>query len=66
MSFAQERLGRYDIRMSTTSISQPSAFRLALAILAAGALAGVAFAGWIANGSDMLVALAASGLAWCF
>jgi hypothetical protein len=66
MSFAQTRRGRYDGGMFTTTTGQTSAFSLALAILAAGGLAGMAFAGWIAHGSGMLVALAASGLAWCF
>jgi len=34
------------------------------AVLAA--MSGMAFAGWLGQGGDMLVSLAASGLSWCF
>ncbi|MGB3502202.1 MAG: hypothetical protein WBA44_11295 [Mesorhizobium sp.] len=37
-----------------------------LAVAGLAALSGAAFAGWLAQGGDMLVSLAASGLAWCF
>jgi len=40
--------------------------RLVLAVLAFGGLTGVAFAAWVENGSAMLMALAANGMAWCF
>lgn len=45
-------------------------FRIALwpTIIAVAVIAlatGAAFAGWANHGADMLVSLAASGLAWC-
>ena len=40
--------------------------RAAVAALVVGGLTGAAFAGWVENGSAMLMSLAASGLAWCF
>ena len=40
--------------------------RAAIAALVVGGLTGAAFAGWVENGSAMLMSLAASGLAWCF
>lgn len=39
---------------------------LALAAAAAAALVtGLAFAGWMRHGSDLLLGLAESGLSWC-
>ncbi len=38
---------------------------LALGLIVAAMLTGVAFAAWQANGPAILNALAASGLAWC-
>jgi hypothetical protein len=67
MTFAECAGQRYIALMS----SQPRtslgiAARLVLAAIAFGALTGAAFAAWVENGSDMLMALAASGMAWCF
>lgn len=46
----------------------PSIRQLAIAIAAvtaAAAFTGAAFAGWMNHGADILVTMAASGLAWC-
>jgi hypothetical protein len=40
--------------------------KLAAAALSLSALTGVAFASWLDEGPEMFMALAQSGLAWCF
>jgi hypothetical protein len=67
MAFAENAADRYIATMST----QPSttgriALRVIAPTLAFGALTGAAFAAWVEKGSDMLMALAANGMAWCF
>jgi hypothetical protein len=42
------------------------AIALALAATALSVGAGFAFAGWMDHGAEMFLALAASGLSWCF
>jgi hypothetical protein len=67
MAFAEKAAQRYIGYMSRpTSTSRRIAVRIALATLAFGGLTGVAFAAWVENGSAMLMALAANGMAWCF
>lgn len=39
---------------------------LAIATLALAATAGLAFAGWVEHTPGIVMALAESGLAWCF
>lgn len=39
---------------------------LAAALLATGALTGVALAGWVEHGATMFMTLAETGLSWCF
>ncbi len=51
--------------MNRTGASIP---RLPIALLAlgvAGALAAVAFAGWMEHGASIFLSLAESGMAWC-
>lgn len=52
--------------MNTPRISLAKAAALGAATLAFAAISGIAFAGWLGQSGDMLVSLAASGLAWCF
>lgn len=66
MPFAPALPALYDQPMNAT---RRSAARMAVlggltAVLAA--MSGMAFAGWLGQGGDMLVSLAASGLSWCF
>jgi|GEM_PF-3726069 len=56
----------YIIWMNSTGISARAALVLGAATIVAAAATGMAFAGWLGQGGDMLVSLAASGLAWCF
>ena len=47
---------------------QPALLRqapLAVGLIAAAMLTGLAFAAWQANGPALLLGLAANGLAWC-
>ena len=49
--------------------SEPRLLRpaaLAFATLALAATAGLAFAGWVEHAPGIVMALAESGLAWCF
>jgi hypothetical protein len=67
MAFAENAAHRYIAPMSEpASTSRRIAVRVAVATLAFGGLTGVAFAAWVENGSAMLMALAANGMAWCF
>jgi len=67
LAFADRDARRYIALMSAPSRkTRRMAVRLALATLAFGGLTGVAFAAWVENGSAMLMALAANGMAWCF
>jgi len=52
--------------MSTGPIELTKVAALGAAAVAFAAVSGLAFAGWLGHGGDMLVSLAASGLAWCF
>ena len=51
---------------SPSRIASSKFVALAGAVLVASLISGAAFAGWTAHGSDIFVALAASGLSWCF
>jgi hypothetical protein len=67
MAFAENAADRYIAAMSRQPATTGRiALRLVLATLAFGGLTGVAFAAWVENGSAMLMALAANGMAWCF
>ncbi len=39
---------------------------LSAAALAVAALTGLAFAGWMENGAEILMTYAEAGLSWCF
>ena len=52
--------------MNSSGISAKTALVLCAGTIALAAATGIAFAGWLGQGGDMLVSLAASGLAWCF
>lgn len=52
--------------MNTPRISLAKATALGAVTVTLAALSGIAFAGWLGQSGDMLVSLAASGLAWCF
>ncbi len=39
---------------------------VALGVAGAAAATGVAFAGWATHGPEMFLAMAATGLSWCF
>jgi len=48
------------------SISSRAIVKLAVATVAFAAATGAAFAAWVDNGAQIFLAMAASGLAWCF
>lgn len=52
--------------MNTPRTSLAKAAAIGAVTLAFAAFSGIAFAGWLGQSGDMLVSLAASGLAWCF
>ncbi len=43
-----------------------TAMKLGLVIAALAAATGVAFAAWVENGASILMAMAETGLSWCF
>ncbi len=40
--------------------------KITAAVVIAAALSGLAFAGWMNNGAEILITMAEAGLAWCF
>jgi hypothetical protein len=42
------------------------AVKIGLAVVAVAAATGVAFAAWVENGAAILLAMAETGLSWCF
>lgn len=43
-----------------------TALLFGLTALALAGLTGLAFAGWVEHGADIFMAMAQSGLSWCF
>lgn len=66
VTFVQARQALYAVTMNTPRISLAKATALGAVTVTLAALSGIAFAGWLGQSGDMLVSLAASGLAWCF
>jgi hypothetical protein len=64
--FAEEPERRYMEPMKPAAVPRSSLVWLTGAALALAALTGLAFAGWLDHGPRMFLALAESGLAWCF
>jgi CBS-domain-containing membrane protein len=53
--------------MKATAQIHPASIAVLLGtVLAASALAGLGFAGWLDHGAQMFMTLAQAGMAWCF
>ena len=50
----------------TAPASLGSLAKIAVALALLGAATGLAFAGWLDRGAGIFMALAESGLSWCF
>ena len=66
MPFAGSPPALYDPPMNASRKSAARMAALGGLTAALAAMSGMAFAGWLGQGGDMLVSLAASGLSWCF
>jgi len=56
---------RYHGAMNRTRLALPAWPLAFLAAAAAALVTGVAFAGWLRHGSDIVLSLAENGMAWC-
>jgi hypothetical protein len=55
----------YAMKISVRKLLSP-AIKIGLAVIAIAAATGVAFAAWVENGAAILMAMAETGLSWCF
>lgn len=63
MAFAASVPAVYGAAMNAT---RPRFLPLALAAALLAAVTGAAFAAWVEHGAGIFLAMAASGMSWCF
>jgi hypothetical protein len=66
-AFARRAAKRYLQGMKSAAAKFPSTgMKLGLVIAVLASVTGVAFAAWVESGAAILMAMAETGLSWCF